>query len=536
MIQTKNMKFLKKYIYLTITVIFMCFLGFSKVEASNVYGNAWSEGVGWISFNSCISPNSCSTSSVPSHGVTLDPGTNQVSGTAWNKNIGIISFNPSDWGTCPPDSGSCNLGTFTNKWADGGWARAISVVDGAYLKNNTGGWDGWISLGNSSIYGASIDFSAYVDMLNTDFPSHTFTVNDVHNSYWWGGDVIGWIDLRPSGGSPYDITNGGVFITELDSNLVLYGPSYITAGNSATFTWEALNGFTPTQCTRMSSGSTNWDEALYIVNATSGTIYDIQVPHDNNTQGMQTDYTLECTDGSVTYQAVWSVIVNKFAPEVYFPYSCIAKAYTPTLEIQNLGDADNYSCDVYANDDNDPNRFVGTTNSSSIDDSGWNDINTDYTLQCTNGSTNQASYQSPSATSVQVCSPFFGVHGDTRCSTTQTNEKYGDELILSGGDYVANVVLTLNNFFGFDEDVDISSPDSNVSFSSNQFTSSGGSYNTITATYTISEANYITATNDGEDPIVVPINLDPNSRASLSLNFCPSGSGFIKYRPVYKPF
>lgn len=132
---------------------------------------------------------------------------------------------------------------------------------------------------------------------------------------------------------------------------------------------------------------------------------------------------------------------------------------------------------------------------------------------------------------------IFEVYGDTRCGTTQFNEKYGDELIFSGANYVANVILTLNSFYGFDEDpVQISSPDSNISFSSNTFNLSGGNYNTITATYTINEANYITATNDEEDPIVVPINLSPNSKTTLNLNFCPAGSGFIKYLPKYNPF
>lgn len=236
----------KKYIFPLIFIVFYLFFGIStRAEASNVYGFAWSENIGWISFNSCSSPSVCGSGGVstPSHGVSLDPGNNKVSGTAWNKNIGTISFNPNDWGTCPPDAGGCNLGTFVNKWEDGGWARAVSVIDGTGLKSNSGGWDGWVSLGRSGVYGANINFSSPVNMADGDFSTNTYTVDNTNSSYWWGGDVIGWIDLNPFGGEPYDTTNGGVFISELDNNLSLVGPSYITAGNKATLIWEAKNGF-----------------------------------------------------------------------------------------------------------------------------------------------------------------------------------------------------------------------------------------------------------------------------------------------------
>lgn len=533
----------KKILYFSLFIFFVCFLGFNKVEASNVYGSAWSEGVGWISFNSCESPNNCSSGGgIPSYGVNLDPSTNRVSGTAWNKNIGIISFNPNDWGVCPPDNSGCDLNNFTNEWGDGGWARVLSTVHGLNggspgPKANSGGWDGWISLGNGNVYNATIDFTNQVSMIDANFPANTFSLDNSSNGYWWGDEVIGWIDLNPNGGIPYDLTRGGVFITELDSNLVLYGPAYVTAGNDATFTWEALNGFTPTECQRTGVGFGNWDESFYSVNTTSGTFADVEVPHDNNTQGTQTIYTLECRDGSATYQASWSVIINKFAPEVSFPYSCMAKGSVPTLEIQNLNDAENYSCDIYANDSMDPNRYVGNTTSPSIDDTNWNNIDTEYTLECVNGDTNSAQHQSVYSTPVDVCEPFFQITGDTRCGTTQTNQKYGDELTISGpAEYSANVVLTINEFFGFDESpVSISSPDSNVSFSQPEFLFNG-SYDTITATYTINEANYITATNNGVNPIVVPINLDPSPKNPISLNFCPTGSGFVKYTPIYKPF
>lgn len=523
----------KKIFPLIITTLFLLFVVPGVVEANgNVYGNAWSEGVGWISFNSCSTPNSCTSTGAPSHAVTLDINSNKVSGTAWNKNIGLISFNPDDWGECPPGVSSCN--NFQNKWKKDGWARAVSTASAT-----SGGWDGWISLGNTGVYDADIDKNTAVQMNSSDFSgSDTYIVDSGSNGYWWGDEVIGWIDLNPSGGAPYVTTNGGVFVAALGNDLTLTAPAYVTAGDDATFTWEAQNGFTPTSCERTSNppGST-WDQPSYSVSVTSDSIPDIEIPHNNNASSTQTEFTLSCTDGAVTHNAVWSVIATQFHPEISFPYSCIVKTNNPTLEIQNIEDAGSPSCNVYASDSSDPNRTVGTTSSSSIEDTGFNDLDTDYTLECINGSTNIAYYQTPTPTEVKVCSPFFHVIGDTRCSTNFTNEKYGDVLAVSGTNYVADIILTLNPFFGFDTTpVTISSPDSNLSFSTNNFVWNGSEYNTITGTYTITDANYITATNDGEDPIVAPLSFSTDPKTSVSLNFCPTGSGFVKYNPVYKPF
>lgn len=528
-----------------IAFIFTMFVGvfsFGSAEASNVYGSAWSEGVGWISLNSCVSPSNCpSSSGVPSHGVTLDINNNKVSGTAWNANIGLISFNSTDWGKCPPDKVSCNLNNFQNKWDDGGWARAISAVYGSSDNPNNGGWDGWISLGNGSVYNAEIDKNSPVQMASSDFSgTNTYTIKSSANGYWWGDEVVGWINLNPTS-SPYDVSKGGIFVTDLEPSLILSGPSFVIAGNDADFTWEATNGFKPTSCERTSGSSgSNWDATSYSItppNTTEDDIVDIEIPHDNNAESTQTAFTLECTDGIVTHTAVWNVIALQFKPEISFPYSCTAKDSTPVLEILNLDNADSPSCNVYASDSSDPNRLVGSTSLSSISDAGFNDLDTDYTLECINGSSNIAYYESPSATEVELCTPFFEIYGDTRCGTTLTNEKYGDVFAFNGVDYVADVVITLNPFFGFDTTpVSISSPDSNLSFSTNNFTWNGSGYNTITGTYTITDANYITATNDGFDPIVVPLNFSTDPRTARSLNFCPVGSSFVKYKPVYKPF
>jgi len=66
----------------------------SSDEDGNLFGWAWSENYGWISF-SCTtggadSGNICATSN---YGITVDTATGEFDGYAWSDNIGWISFN-----------------------------------------------------------------------------------------------------------------------------------------------------------------------------------------------------------------------------------------------------------------------------------------------------------------------------------------------------------------------------------------------------------------------------------------------------------
>jgi hypothetical protein len=89
---------MKKFylIFLTIILIF----GMKEAQAGtehNVSGWAWSENIGWISFN-CLNQNSCQT---VNYGVNLDPQTKIFSGYAWSENVGWITFNESELSGCP---------------------------------------------------------------------------------------------------------------------------------------------------------------------------------------------------------------------------------------------------------------------------------------------------------------------------------------------------------------------------------------------------------------------------------------------------
>lgn len=154
-----------------------------KVNSSaseNVSGYAWSETIGWISFNS-------TNEAGPTGSYGVNVATNgALSGYAWSEHIGWISFNEASGcpsGTCAP-SLNRTTGNVT------GWARALSPASGV----NTGGWDGWINLTGVSVGGGS------------------GTACEWHG-WAWGSDVVGWISFNSTdsgaGGGPYKVVGTG---------------------------------------------------------------------------------------------------------------------------------------------------------------------------------------------------------------------------------------------------------------------------------------------------------------------------------------
>ncbi len=150
----------------------------SKAGSSdNVSGWAWSENIGWISFN-CTNEGSCGQSN---YGVNIDLTTGLFSGYAWSSNIGWISFNTADLAGCP--SGACEAripsgltgGTFPKSVT--GWAKVLS--------NNT-----WMSLrGTNPNYGVQLESNS----------SGTLTTSNNFSGWSWEPEVIGWTSWSGSG-------------------------------------------------------------------------------------------------------------------------------------------------------------------------------------------------------------------------------------------------------------------------------------------------------------------------------------------------
>lgn len=103
--------------------------------------------------------NCVETCNLVDYGVDIPNGSGNLSGYAWSENLGWISFNASDLAGCP--SGVCSARR-TNDNKLEGWARIIGIKD-EFALNNSGGWQGFISLKDTlnatPIYQVKIDNS-----------------------------------------------------------------------------------------------------------------------------------------------------------------------------------------------------------------------------------------------------------------------------------------------------------------------------------------------------------------------------------------
>ncbi len=138
-----------------------------SASTDNVSGYAWSETIGWISFN-CTDRGVCGSSN---YGVNIDSATGNFSGYAWSENIGWINFAPGgSYPATPLYSAKYNSGT--NKVT--GWAKALAA-DG-------NGWDGWILLGK--------DVGGWANQITIESGTGEF------HGWTWGSDVVGWISFN----------------------------------------------------------------------------------------------------------------------------------------------------------------------------------------------------------------------------------------------------------------------------------------------------------------------------------------------------
>ena len=77
---------------------------FGQGVGDELHGWAWSDTIGWISFN-CVDGGTCASAN---YGVQIDTVSGEFSGHAWSENIGWISFNRSETQSPPaaPYNGS----------------------------------------------------------------------------------------------------------------------------------------------------------------------------------------------------------------------------------------------------------------------------------------------------------------------------------------------------------------------------------------------------------------------------------------------
>jgi len=144
---------------------------------------------------------------IADYGVDID-GVGNLSGYAWSENIGWISFETTSVAGCPVGFGPCQPNINLATGAVTGYARVCSVFQsgctGAPGPNSErGGWEGWIRLSGTWANGVILNTGAG--------PTSDFS------GWAWGGDdaigeeVIGWISFNGDnepGGVDYSVKTG----------------------------------------------------------------------------------------------------------------------------------------------------------------------------------------------------------------------------------------------------------------------------------------------------------------------------------------
>lgn len=186
-------------------------------SGQNVSGYAWSDTIGYISFNST------SDGSATSYGVNVDPATGNFSGQAWSSapdttktppqgGIGWISFDRAVTGNPPGlpfNGGSGPIAQVnTTTGAVTGWARALAgceVTPGTPVTScastsagaAAGGWDGWIKLAkDASDTGSS--YGVQIAPSTGNFSGYAWggaSVDSSGNTVAGTPSVIGWINF-----------------------------------------------------------------------------------------------------------------------------------------------------------------------------------------------------------------------------------------------------------------------------------------------------------------------------------------------------
>lgn len=145
-------------------------------------GFAWSENIGWISFNAGNDhdPSQPGTQNSPvDYAVTVNAASGALSGFAWSPNIGWVKFGGL---SSFPSGGSGGNAVLRDGVRLEGWARACAgTLSGncSAMASRSDGWDGWVSLAGTAADGADYGVS-----LN----DRTFA------GFAWGSDVVGWVD------------------------------------------------------------------------------------------------------------------------------------------------------------------------------------------------------------------------------------------------------------------------------------------------------------------------------------------------------
>ncbi|OGI67897.1 hypothetical protein A2738_03560 [Candidatus Nomurabacteria bacterium RIFCSPHIGHO2_01_FULL_42_15] len=190
-------------IFFALTFFLLPFVASAGIDHA-LSGWAWSDNIGWVSFNStnCDTDNNgkkdigCggdnTTGSVINYGV--DKGDQygylcgnascSIPGYAWSDNIGWIQFG--NLGGFPSGNNTVPQNAQVEEGVLRGWAKALSA-DG-------NGWDGWISLGGTWTDPATSASGPYSITLDANTNPFCVSENCPGHDFAWGSDVVGWVN------------------------------------------------------------------------------------------------------------------------------------------------------------------------------------------------------------------------------------------------------------------------------------------------------------------------------------------------------
>ncbi len=169
------------------------------------------DGIGWISMNSkdcdtdgngLIDNALCGVTgtAIPLYAVNIPTADGNLFGYAWSEHYGWISFNAADVIGCP--AGTCDARRVGDDIL--GWARILSIRDAGV---NAGGWQGWISLNDANTGGSG--YGLEISKMDKSGATPTYAYSD----------ELGWIDFSRAGyEADYKICPSSLTITEGQSS------------------------------------------------------------------------------------------------------------------------------------------------------------------------------------------------------------------------------------------------------------------------------------------------------------------------------
>lgn len=240
-----------------------------SIPPQDLNGYAWSNNIGWISFNceqgGATGNDICGTSN---YKVRINTD-GSVTGYAWSNNVGWIRFGGLSgfpaWAGATQENVRVVLNTNYPNFRFTGFARACAGTlygDCSSMSNSTtsGGWTGWIAMnGSSHSVLATADTGA------------------MGGSSWaWGDLVVGWIDMFSR-----------VTADVLNLSLTATGCQIAAGGSSCngTATWNIPTG-TPDPRVRNQTTNNQFSTSL------TGTNVSVPLTGGNNTIQVRSDSTV----------------------------------------------------------------------------------------------------------------------------------------------------------------------------------------------------------------------------------------------------